>query len=313
MSTLHVVVGASGGAGNAVVRELVSRGRNVRAISRRRQAEIPPGVEHFQADASDVNSLRDACRDAAVVYHCANVPYHLWSMHLVPITRAIIAASAAAGAKLVVMDNLYMYGPVTGPMTETTPRNARGRKGRLRTQLEHLLLDAHRSGAVKVAIGRASDFFGPRAISVPMLLVVQPALRGGKAWWPGRLDAPHTVSYLPDVAWGLVTLGERDESSGEIWHLPAGEPLTGRQFIGLVFHEQGTPLRYGTIRRPVMILAGLLSPMIREGVEVLYQFERPFVMDASKFTRAFGSRVTAHREAIRKTLDALRAGTPFGA
>jgi nucleoside-diphosphate-sugar epimerase len=176
--------------------------------------------------------------------------------------RAVIVASAAAGAKLVVMDNLYMYGRVSEPMTEATLRNAQGKKGRLRVELEHLLLEAHRAGSVRVTIGRASDFYGPQANSAPMFLVVKPAIEGRKASWLGRLDAPHTLSYLPDVGWGLVTLAEREESLGEIWHLPAGEPLTGRQFIELVVEELGRPPRMGVIRRPMMVLAGLFSPAI---------------------------------------------------
>lgn len=105
---------------------------------------------------------------------------------------------------------------------------------------------------------------------------------------------------------GLVTLAEREEALGEIWHLPAGEPLTGRRFIELVFEELGRPPRIGLIRRPMMVLAGLFSPQIRESLEVLYQFEHPFVMDDGKFTRTFGSRVTPHREAICQTLNTLR-------
>jgi nucleoside-diphosphate-sugar epimerase len=254
----------------------------------------------------DPRSLRRACQGAAVVYHCLNVPYPLWATQLLPIAQAVIDATTAAGAKLVVMDNLYMYGPVSAPMTETTPRNAQGKKGRLRIQLEHLLLEAHRAGKVRITIGRASDFYGPQANSAPMMLVVKPALAGGKASWLGSLDAPHTLSYLPDVAWGLVTLAEREEALGETWHLPASEPLTGRQFIELVFQELGRPPRMSVIGRPMMLLAGLFSALIRESVEVFYQFERPFVMDTSKFSSRFGSRSTPHREAIRQTLNELR-------
>jgi nucleoside-diphosphate-sugar epimerase len=242
-----------------------------------------------------------------VVYHCVNVPYPQWTTHLLPIADAIVAAAAAVGARLVVMDNLYAYGLVRGPMTEDTPRNAQGKKGRPRIQLEQRLLEAHRSGKVKTTIGRASDFYGPNGHSAPMMLVVEPAFAGRKASWLGTLDAPHTLSYLPDVAGGLVTLGAREESLGEVWHIPAGDPLTGRQFIELVFHELGRPPRMGVISRPMMLLAGLFSAQIRESVEVFYQFERPFIMDASKFSRRFGARTTPHPEAIRQTVTALRA------
>jgi nucleoside-diphosphate-sugar epimerase len=301
-----VVLGATGGAGSALVRELASRGTPVRAVSRSGAGPSLPGVTLVRADVADAAALRDACRGAAIVYHCVNVPYQLWAQRLVPIAEAIIAAAGAAGAKLVVMDNLYMYGRPDGPMTETTPRNARGKKGRIRIRLEQLLLEAHRGGRVRVAIGRASDFYGPEATSAPMLLVVQPAVAGRRASWLGNLDVPHTFSYLPDVAWGLATLGGREEAFGEIWHLPAAEPLTGRQFAGLVFDALGAPPKIALIPKPVMALGSLFSTMIRESREVLYQFEYPFVMDAAKFTRAFGSRITPHRAAIRETIDAMR-------
>ncbi|HYM90465.1 MAG TPA: NAD(P)H-binding protein [bacterium] len=309
MTELHVVLGASGGAGRAVVRELVARGKRVRAVTR--AGALVPGAESARADAASPESVRDAVRGASVVYHCINVPYQQWARRLFPIADAIIEAAAAAGAKLVVMDNLYMYGRVSGPMTERTPRQAQGKKGRLRAALERHLLEAHRSGKARLAIGRASDFLGPQARSATMLLVVEPALAGRPASWLGTLDAPHTVSYLPDVGWGLATLGEREEAFGEVWHLPAGPPLTGRQLIEMVFQELGRPARMKVISRPMMLAAGLFSSGIREAIEVLYQFEHPFVMDATKFSRAFGSRVTPHRDAVRQTIEGSRGpGAP---
>lgn len=308
MDAVHVVLGATGGAGSAVVRELAARGRRVRAVSRSGRGVPLAGVEPVRADAFDAADLRQACRGAAVIYHCANLPYTEWATRLLPMADAIVAASADAGAKLVVMDNLYMYGRVSGPITEATPRLAQGKKGRVRIQLEHLFLDAHRAGRVRVTIGRASDFYGPQANSAPMFLVVTPALRGRRASWLGSLDASHTLNYLPDVARGLVTLGDREESVGGIWHLPADAPVTGRQFIEMVFQELGQRPRMGLIRRPLMLVLAPFSAMVRESLEVLYQFERPFVMDARKFEKAFGRQVTPHRQALRQTLEALRAG-----
>ncbi len=311
MEEVHAVLGATGSAGRAVVHELASRNKRVRAVSRTGHGDPLPGTEHIRTDVTNIAALREACRGASVVYHCVNVPYQLWAAQLLPIAEAIIDAAAAAGARLIVMDNLYMYGRTKGPMTEATPRNAQGKKGRLRATLEVRLLEAHRSGRVRVAIGRASDFYGAKANSAPMFLAVEPALKGRTASWLGSLDAPHTLSYLPDVGWGLVTLAERDGSLGEVWHLPAAKALTGRQFFEMVFHELGQPPRIRVLRRPVMLLGGLFSPLIREATEVLYQYEYPFVMDASKFTRAFGDRVTPHRDAIHQTIEALREESPM--
>ncbi len=112
----------------------------------------------------------------------------------------------------------------------------------------------------------------------------------------------YTLNYLPDVARGLVTLGERNEALGEVWHLPGAEPLTGRQFIEMVFQELGRSPKVRVIPRPVLLLVGLLSPLIRESAEVSYQFERPFIMDSSKFEGAFGKQVTPHSKAIQEIL-----------
>ena len=303
---MHVVLGASGGAGSAVVRELSARGARVRAVSRSGRGGPLPGVEYVRGDAADSESLKAICRDAAVLYHCVNVPYPEWTRRLLPIAEAVIGATAAAGARLVVMDNLYMYGPPDGPMTETIPKAARGPKGRLRARVADRFMHAHRTGAVRLAIGRASDFYGPAANSVPNMLVIKPAIEGKTASWVGNLDVPHTLSYLPDVARGLITLGERDEALGEIWHLAAAEPLTGRQFTEMVFQELGRPPKMRVISRPMMFVAGLFLRVARESAEVFYQFERPFVMDSSKFERSFGKQVTSHRDAIREILRLAR-------
>jgi nucleoside-diphosphate-sugar epimerase len=307
MTQVHVVVGANGGAGHAVVKALAARGLQVRAVTRNGRGNATPGVEPAAGEALDATSMKAVCRDAAVVYNCVNVPYPQWRIQLPRIAEVLTAAAGAAGARLVLMDNLYMYSPVDGLISETTPRRPPGPKGRLRLELEEYYLEAHRRGRVRVAIGRASDFYGLQANSMAMILGIHPALRGRRAQWVGTLDAPHTLNYLPDVGAALAVLGEHDEALGEIWHLPAAEPLTGRQFLELVFETIGRPRRIGLLTRPMMRLASVFSPTIREVVEVLYQFERPFVVDASKFVRAFGRQVTPHQEAVRQVVGALRS------
>lgn len=307
MSDLHVVLGGTGGTGADTVNELVSRGRHVRATSRKPPLSAHPNVEWRSVDARNADEVMQACAGAEVVYHCINVPYDRWAKELVPIADAVIAGASAAGARLVVMDNLYMYGPPHGPMTESNPHRATGPKGRLRSRLEQRYLTAHRQGKAKVVIARASDFYGARANSSVVMLVVDPMLRGKPGSWIGSLGAPHTLSYLPDVAWGIATLGEHEEAFGQIWHIPAAEPMTGRQTIALVAKELGVRPRMSVISKPMMLLAGLFNPQIREALEVYYQFDKPFVMDATKFATTFGSRVTPHRDAIIATIAARRS------
>ena len=306
-SELHVVLGAAGGTGSAVVRELATRGLPVRAVTRS-VGDMPEGVEHVAADVGKTEGAQRACEGAAVVYHCAQPDYRKWPELFPPMTQAVLDGAAEAGAKLVFADNLYMYGPPEGPMTEETPQRAEGKKARTRIELAATLLRAHADGRLRCTIGRCCDYYGPRGTGTTAGdNVMKPALRGSRARWLGSLDQPHTLNYLEDMARALVTLGERDEADGEVWHLPAAEPLTGRQFLGLVFDAAGHPPKVGVASRSMIRIAGLFNPLLRELKETLYQFERPFVSDASKFQGAFGPfEPTPHPEAVRRTVDWFR-------
>jgi nucleoside-diphosphate-sugar epimerase len=304
----RVVLGASGGTGSAVVRDLAARGLPVRAVTRGGTADVPDGVEQVAADIGTTEGARRACEGAAVVYHCAQPGYTKWPELFPPMTQAILDGASAAGAKLVFADGLYVYGPPDGPMTEQTPQRAQGKKGRTRIEMADAVLGAHADGRLRVTIGRSSDDYGPRGPgSTVGENLINPALRGKRARWLGSLDQPHTLNYLEDMARALVTLGERDEADGQVWHLPAAEPLTGRQFLTLVFEAAGYPPKIGVASRPMIRIAGLFNPLMRELNETLYQFERPFVSDASKFQRAFGPlQPTPHAEAVNRTVEWFR-------
>jgi hypothetical protein len=199
-------------------------------------------------------------------------------------TGTVLDGAAEAGAKLVFADNLYVYGPPDEPMTEETPQRARGKKGRTRIQMADAVLGAHADGRLRATIGRSSDYYGPRGTTSTVgENIMRPALHGKRVRWLGSLDQPHTLNYVEDMGRGLVTLGERNEADGQVWHLPAAEPLTGRQFLELLFEQARKPPKIGVASRPMIRIGGLFNPLLRELNETLYQFERPFVSDASKF------------------------------
>jgi nucleoside-diphosphate-sugar epimerase len=171
-----------------------------------------------------------------------------------------------------------------------------------------MLLDAHASGRARVAIGRAPDFYGPWAREAALgERVFCPALRGGVAQVLGDIDQPHTHIYIDDFARALITLGERDEALGQVWHVPAAPTRTTRELADMAFAAAGTKPRYRAANRLIVTVFGLFSPTLREIRETLYQFERPFVVDHSKFERAFGARTTPHADAIRHTVEWFRS------
>lgn len=299
---LHVVFG-TGPLGMAVARKLASQGKRVRMVNRSGRGTRPAGVEIAQADVTSHEDARRACAGASVVYNCTNAPYTQWPQTFPLLMAGVIEGAASVGAKLIVGDNLYMYGPVRGPISEDLPYAATGRKGLTRARMARMALDAHNAGRVRVAIGRASDFYGPGVLDSAMgQRVFENILRGMPADLLGDIDAPHSYTYIEDFADGLATLGERDEALGQVWHLPTAQTLTTRQFVQMVFQEADLPVKLRVAPRPLISIMALFNPIIQEIKEMLYEFEEPFVLDHSKFERAFGSNPTPHAEAIRQTL-----------
>ena len=254
--------------------------------------------------------MRKLTQDAAAAYQCAQPHYHEWPQKFPPLQAAIIEGLTGTGTKLVIGENTYMYGDTDGrPLTEDLPYAARTRKGQVRAAMSEGALAAHRAGKVPVAIGRGSDFFGPWALgSSHGERVFYPALAGKAAGFGGKLDLPHTVTYIEDFGHALVLLGERDDALGQAWHVPNDRPqITQRQFAEMVFAETGHPVKASGMGKLMLALGGLFIPAARESVEMLYEFEKPFVVDSSKSERTFGMAATPIGEAVKATVAWYRA------
>jgi nucleoside-diphosphate-sugar epimerase len=309
----HVVFG-TGPVGLAVMDELVTKSKRVRMVNRSGRASVPHGVEVIGGDATDEVFAREASNGASVVYFALNPPYNKWPELFPPLQAGVLEGAASAGAKLVVMENLYMYGLTGGrPLTEDLPYAPNTRKGAVRARMSEELMEAHSSGRVRVAIGRASDYFGPRVlVSAAGEQIFGRAVQGKSAQVAGDPNQPHTYTYAPDVGRGLTILGEREEALGQAWHLPSPETLTTRQFVEMIFEEVGKPARVQAAPKILLRAMGLFNPGIRETIEMLYEFEEPFVVDHSKFEEAFGEQATPLREAIRGTVRWYREERPAG-
>ncbi|MFA9429561.1 NAD-dependent epimerase/dehydratase family protein [Egicoccus sp. AB-alg2] len=311
------VLGAAGGIGRALAEELAGRGHEVTAASRSiSPAGHPAGVRAVTTDLRDPRQADVACRGADVVVMAAQVPYPQWHTELLPLFDAALAAAERAGARLVLVDNLYAYGSPGTPITEATPEAATSVKGRLRRDAGRRLLAAHEAGRVPVTIGRFSDYYGPGGTnSLVYQVQIRPALAGKAARAYIDADQPHSFHYLPDAARGFATLAERPEADGRIWVLPSAPALTQRQLIDLVEQAVGHPVKRGHISRPMLRVAGLVDRRLREAYELTDQWDRPYTTDASAFEAAFGPvETTPHATAIRTTVDAFRAaGHPAAA
>lgn len=305
---LHVIVGA-GPVGSGTATLLRDRGERVRMVTRRGTGI--EGVEAVAADAGDVERLVSLTAGADAIYNCANPPYHRWAVEWPPIAAALLTAAQRAGAVLATTGNLYGYGPVDGPMTERTPLSATGVKGRVRVGMWRDALAAHEAGRVRVTEVRASDFVGSGAKTLFAELVLPAVLAGRRVWVPADLDAPHSYTYLGDVARLLVTVAGDERGWGRPWHVPSAPAQPMRAVAAEAARLAGVPApRLRRAPYPALWAMGVFAPALREMREVYYQFARPFVIDATDATRTFGLNPTPLADALREMLPHPSAVTP---
>jgi nucleoside-diphosphate-sugar epimerase len=305
-SDLHVIFG-TGAIGLATCEALRRRGRTVRLVNRSGHASVPGDVEVVAGDAADPGFAARAANGAAVVYQTMNPPYHQWSTQFPKLQSGVLAAAEAAGARLVSMENVYMYGrPAGRPLTEDRTNNAHTKKGLLRAAMADELLKAHEAGRVEIAIGRASDYFGPRGGAQSNLgnRVFPAALAGKTSTVLGDRHQPHTYTYIPDIGEGLAVLGEHSDAPGEIWHLP-NDPQTRstQQIVDTIYRQAGQDrTRLRSVPPFLLRATAITSPVVRELLEMQYQFEEPFIVDSSKIGTRLGVEATPLDQAITETL-----------
>jgi nucleoside-diphosphate-sugar epimerase len=301
--TRHIVFGI-GQIGRLVAEQLLARGIDVTAVNRSGHGEIP-GARMVSGDATDPAFTSRIAAGADVIYFCLNAAnYGRWAEEFPPLQRAVLAGAQAAGARLVVLDNLYAYGPTGGrPLVETQPAQPTSKKSATRAAMTAELLEAHRAGRVEVAIGRASDYFGPGTTHSALgETVFGTALTGRTAQVMGNPDLPHSYSYTPDVAAGLITLAAEPAAVGSVWHLPVDQPRTTHEIIDHIYDLAGQRPRCLAAGRTTLTLLGMVKPSMREYLHTLYQFTDSWVVDDSKFVTAFGKPATPLDDALGATV-----------
>lgn len=305
-STTPYVILGTGQLGLAIMEELVAQGKAVTLVNRsgKVNGSVPAGVHWRQADMNDPAAVTRVSQGAKVVFVCVQPPYTQWHELFPDLNQAIIDGIAPTGAKLVFGDNLYMYGSTKGePIREDMPYAASGRKGRTRAAIATALLDAHRAGKVRVTIGRASDFYGPRCTESALGAIVFGNLLAGRPMdLLGNIDLPHTYSFIRDFARGLVILADRAEADGQAWHIPNAPTQTTRQVVQIVAEQAGLPLRFRVAQPWLLRVVGLFNPMAGEMVEMGYEFTEPYIVDDSHFVQTFGNIATPLVQGIAETL-----------
>jgi len=302
MEAVHVVTGA-GPVGWTVAELLAEQGNRVRIVTRSGSGPEHPLVERLKADVQDPMQVRDAFAGAAAVFHCihgSSYSADAWRAELPRAEQEVLAAAGAAGAVVVFPESLYSYSQPGRPMTEAGPRNAKGGKRGVRTQLLEAR-DASPANTVSVVAG---DFFGPRVkTSHAGERMVPAVLAGKKLWVIGSADQPHSFTYVPDLAAAMVHAAGTPALWNNVWHAPTGPAVTQRQ-LATAFTEAGgvEAPKVSAVPGWALRAMGVVAKDLRELVETLYQFEQPFVMDSAASEAALGLRPTPLPESAAATV-----------
>jgi nucleoside-diphosphate-sugar epimerase len=306
------ILGAGGAIGNELVKLLTTKNQPFRLVSRSPRY-APGATESLTADLTDKDEAIRAVAGSSVVHLVVGLKYDhkVWQAMWPRIMSNTIEACKRAGAKLIFFDNVYMYGRVSGAMTEASPFNPCSRKGELRARIATTLINEWKSGTLTGMIARAADFYGPNArTGVPNLLVFEPLSRKKKASWLVNDSVPHSYTYTPDAAQSLIQLTERATAWNQTWHVPTtSNPLTGKEFVTLAAKEFGIAPKHRVLSRLMLRIAGWFDPLVAESYEMLYQSDSPYLFDSSKFAKEFGFAGTPYAEGIRSTAAATRPRT----
>ncbi|MCB9656441.1 MAG: NAD(P)H-binding protein [Sandaracinaceae bacterium] len=298
-----VVVGA-GQIGTPVVRRLVALGHSVTWLSRTRPSEVPAGAQHVCVDARDPDAVATAAEGAEAVIAAVNPATYdadVWARELPPLHAGLIAGVGQSGARLVLLDALYLYETGAAPLSPDTPQTPSTAKGRVRKQLADMVAEAQRAGSLRATTLRAPDFWGPGLHSA---LITEQGLadlrRGKRPLVLGDPDVPHAFAHRDDVVDALVTLALADDSVlGHVFHAPVIHVST-RELVSTLSAALGTPVEPRVGPRWLLRVAGLFDASTRGLIEMLPQWERPYLVDDHAYCERFGVRATSLAEGVRQ-------------
>lgn len=303
---MQTILGANGIIGKELSKHLPRYTSVIRQVSRNPK-KVNPSDELVMANLLNYAETERAVAGSQVVYLVAGLKYEakVWQQQWPVLMKNTIDACKKHQSKLVFFDNVYAYGLVNGVMTETTPYNPNSKKGEVRANIATVLMDEVKAGNLNAMIVRAADFYGPGAtLSLIQNTVTERLKAGKKAQWIGDPEKIHTFTYTPDAGKTVALLGNADEAYNQIWHsLTCHEKITGEKLIHMAYEIMNMPDKgIQAMSKTGVRVLGLFIPVLREFVEMMYQFESNYIFDSSKAATFLNENATFYQEGMRETL-----------
>lgn len=305
---MQVILDSGGAIGKDLAKELNTISGKIRLASRSPQ-KINIDDELIACDLKKPEDVDNAVKGCEVAYLTVGLSYRLktWQQQWPVVMKNTISACKHHNTKLVFFDNIYMYHPnKLNPMTEETEVSPVSKKGKVRAEIAQMILDEIKSGNLKAMIVRAADFYGPGIKNSLLNEIVFNNLKAGKkANWFCSVNNQHNFTFTPDAAKATALLGNTESAYGQIWHLPTAAPITGKEWIDKIAKELGVKPKTQIASKFIIQMMGLFNPVMKEFVEMLYQYDRDYNFDSSKFENTFNIKPTAIDEGIKQVVQAI--------
>ena len=301
---MQTILGSGGAIGTALARELTEYTDEIRLVSRN-PVKVNAGDELLAADLLKSGEVKKAVQGSDIVYVTVGFPYKakFWQKNWPPFVDSVTEACMETGAKLVFFDNIYMYDPEhLDGMDENTPVRPPSKKGKVRADIAGRIMQLAEKGKLKALIARSADFYGPgiKNTSVLTEMVINPLSEGKTATWMGSMKFKHSYTYTPDAGKATALLGNTENAYNQVWHLPtAPDPMTGTEWVNAFASELGVKPKSRTASKMMLRLLGVFIPVMKEMVEMLYQYDRDYVFLSDKFEKEFNFSPTPYAEGIR--------------
>ncbi len=304
-----LVLGASGGMGYSIVRELSYRGMEVIAFARNRSKldrlfKDLPNVQIRTGDLSVSEDIQMAAKGVDVIFQASNIPYAEWEGNLGRLMENIVSAARSQSAKLAIVENIYAYGRSSGnKVKETFPKNPYTKKGRIRLEIEDFI----KKSEVDAVIAHFPDFYGPNAENSILHYTLSSMVKNKNALYVGNQQTPREFIFTPDGAKAIVNLAFNEESYGQNWNIPGHSVITGEELIKEIREITTCKKRVYTVSKSMIRLLGLFDRNMREAVEMYYLNEEPVVLDGEKYETTIGPLPrTPYKEGLRQTIRFMR-------
>jgi nucleoside-diphosphate-sugar epimerase len=303
-----LVLGASGGMGYSIVKELSSRGIEVTAFART-QSKLEKLFGHdpvtiFSGDIFNLDDLKAATSNVDVIFQAANIPYPEWEEKLLPFTRNIVQAAKENSSKLAIVDNIYSYGRNTGTkIVETSIKHPHTKKGKIRLQVEEFV----KQSGVQALIAHFPDFYGPNAENTILHYTLKNIVANKKSSYVGNQKISREFIYTPDGAKAIVQLAMVEESYGQNWNIPGYDVISGEEIVGVLKEVTDYEKNVSTISKNMIRILGLFNANMREVVEIFYLNEEPVVLSGEKYQRMIGALPkTPYKQGLYETIEYMR-------